>query len=99
MELLESLVSHLTAGVIGAAIIWWPNRTIKRQFFSMMEAIDEGKEQGKDWKLLRDETAWETFGGHRYMMTPEPGNWYDAEQYARWLGGHLVKVDDAPEQD
>ena len=47
------------------------------------------------WKLLRDETAWETFGGHRYMMTPEPGNWYDAEQYARWLGGHLVKVDDA----
>ncbi len=57
MELLESLVSHLTAGVIGAAIIWWPNRTIKRQFFSMMEAIDEGKEQGKDWKLLRDEAG------------------------------------------
>ena len=62
-----------------------------------------GREKLASWyerlKLLRDETAGETFGGHRYMMTPEPGNWYDAEQYARWLGGHLVKVDDAPEQD
>ncbi len=54
MELLESLVSHITVGVIGAGIIWWPNRTIKRQFLSMMEAIDEGKEQGKDWKFVRD---------------------------------------------
>ncbi len=57
MELLESLVSHLVAGAIGAGIIWYPNRTIKRQFFSMMEAIDSGKEQGKEWKFLRDESG------------------------------------------
>ena len=66
MELLESLVSHITVGVIGAAIIWWPNRTIKRQFLSMMEAIDEGKEQGKDWKFVRDAEGNPT--GFRRMM-------------------------------
>ena len=57
MELLETLVSYATVGALGAAIVWWPNRKIKRQFFSMMEAIDEGEEQGKDWKLLRDESG------------------------------------------
>ena len=66
MELLETLVSHITAGVIGAGIIWWPNRTIKRQFTSMMEAIDGGLEQGKDWKFLRDESGNPT--GFRRMM-------------------------------
>ncbi len=57
MELLESMVSHLVAGAIGAGIIWYPNRTIKRQFFLMMEAIDTGKEQGKEWKFLRNESG------------------------------------------
>jgi hypothetical protein len=57
MELLETLVSHVVAGVIGAGIIWYPNRTIKRQFFSMMEAIDAGKEQGKEWRFIRDESG------------------------------------------
>ncbi len=66
MELLESLVSHLVAGAIGAGIIWYPNRTIKRQFFSMMEAIDSGKEQGKDWKFLRNESG--DLSGFRVIM-------------------------------
>jgi hypothetical protein len=66
MELLETLVSHIVAGVIGAGIIWYPNRTIKRQFFSMMEAIDEGREQGRDWKFLRNE-AGEPIGFRRIM--------------------------------
>ena len=66
MEFLESVVSHLTAAVIGAFVIWWPNRTIKRQFFSMMEAISEGQEQGKDWKLLHNESGEPT--GFRRMM-------------------------------
>ena len=57
MELLETLVSHVVAGVIGAGIIWYPNRTIKRQFFSMREAIDAGKEQGKEWRFIRDESG------------------------------------------
>ncbi len=57
MELLESVVSHLVAGAIGAGIIWYPNRTIKRQFLLMMEAIDTGKEQGKEWKFLRNESG------------------------------------------
>lgn len=54
MELLETVVSHLVAGAIGAGIIWWPNRSIKRQFFSLMEALDAGKVQDKDWKFVRD---------------------------------------------
>ena len=57
MELLESMVSHLVAGAIGAGIIWYPNRSIKRQFFSMMEAIDAKKEQGTEWKFLRNESG------------------------------------------
>ena len=47
MELLETLVTHLTAAAIGAAVIWWPSRKIKRQFVAMLEAIDEGKERDK----------------------------------------------------
>ena len=54
MELLETLVTHMTAGAIGAAIIWFPNRTIKRQFKAMLEAIGEGKEKDKDWRFVRD---------------------------------------------
>ena len=66
MELLETLVSHLSVGAIGAAVVWWPNRPIRRQFFSMMEAIDGGLEQGKDWKFVRDESGNPT--GFRRMM-------------------------------
>lgn len=54
MELLETLVTHLTAAVIGAAVVWFPNRTVKRQFQAMLEAIDQGKEKDKDWRFVRD---------------------------------------------
>lgn len=57
MELLETLVSHLTAAAIGAAVIWFPNRTIKRQFVAILEAIDQGKEQDKDWRFVRDDSG------------------------------------------
>lgn len=57
MEFLETLVTHLTAAVIGAAVIWFPNRTIKRQFTAMLEAIDQGKVQDKDWRFVRDDAG------------------------------------------
>ena len=57
MELLETLVTHLTAAAIGAAVIWFPNRTIKRQFKAMLEAIDEGREKDKDWRFVRDDSG------------------------------------------
>jgi hypothetical protein len=57
MELLETLVTHLTAAVVGAAVVWFPNRTIKRQFFAMLEAVDQGKEQDKDWRFVRDDAG------------------------------------------
>jgi len=66
MELLETLVTHLTAAAIGAAIIWFPNRTIKRQFRAMLEAIDEGKEKDKDWRFVRDDAGDPV--GFRVMM-------------------------------
>jgi len=57
MELLETLVTHLTAAAIGAAIFWYPNRSVKRQFRAMLEAIDAGKEQGKDWRFVRNDAG------------------------------------------
>ena len=54
MEFLETLVTHLTAAALGAAAIWLPNRTIKRQFTAMLEAIDQGKQEDKDWRFVRD---------------------------------------------
>ena len=66
MELLETLVTHLTAAAIGAALIWWPNRMIKRQFVAMLEAIDQGKEKDKDWRFVRDDAGSPV--GFRVMM-------------------------------
>ena len=51
---MESLASHLTVGLVGAAIVWMMNRPVRRQFRLLMEAIDEGKEEGKDWRFVRD---------------------------------------------
>ena len=57
MEMLETLVTHLTAAVIGAAVVWFPNRTIKRQFTAMLEAVEQGKEKDKDWRFVRDDAG------------------------------------------
>lgn len=66
MELLETFVTHLTAAVMGAAIVWFPSRTIKRQFAAMLEAIDQGKERDKDWRFVRDDAGNPV--GFRVMM-------------------------------
>ena len=66
MEILETLVTHLTAAAIGAAVIWWPNRSIKRQFLAMLEAIDQGKEKDKDWRFVRNDAGEPV--GFRVMM-------------------------------
>jgi hypothetical protein len=54
MELLETAASYLVAAAVGAFAIWYPNRRIKRQFTLMLEAIAEGKVEGKDWRFVRD---------------------------------------------
>ena len=54
---MESLFSHLFALAAGAAAVWYRNRPIKRQFMAMMEAVDEGKEQDKDWRFVRDDSG------------------------------------------
>ncbi len=51
---MESILSHLVAGLFGAGIMWFVDRPIRRQFRLLMEAIDEGKQEGKDWRLVRD---------------------------------------------
>jgi hypothetical protein len=50
----ETILSHVVALAIGAAVVWLRDRPRRRQFQLMLEAIDEGKEQGADWKLVRD---------------------------------------------
>lgn len=54
---MESIASHLLVGLLGAGIVWYLNRPIRRQFRLLMEALDEGKQEGKDWRLVRDEAG------------------------------------------
>ncbi|UCG89223.1 MAG: hypothetical protein JSW71_12060 [Gemmatimonadota bacterium] len=51
---MESLVSHIVVGFVGAAVVWFLDRPVRRQFRLLMEAIDEGKQEGKDWRFVRD---------------------------------------------
>jgi len=55
MELVESIFTHLFAVAVGAAFVWYRDRPAKRQLQLMMEAIDTGKEEGKDWRFVRDQ--------------------------------------------
>ena len=54
---MEALFSHLVAAVIGGGIVWYKDRTTKKQFQLMLEALDSGKQEGKGWKFVRDETG------------------------------------------
>ena len=54
---MESLFSHLVAAAIGGGIVWYQNRTMKKQFLLMLEALDSGKKEGQDWKFVRDESG------------------------------------------
>ena len=54
MEFIEWLFTHVVAGAIGAGILWLRDRPIRRQFKLMMEAVDSGQQQDKDWRFLRD---------------------------------------------
>ena len=54
---MESIVSHLVIGLLGAGIVWFVDRPIRRQFRLLMEAIDEGKQEDKDWRFVRDQAG------------------------------------------
>ena len=54
MELMEWLFTHAFAVAVGAGIVWFRDRSVKRQFQLMLEAIDSGKQQDKDWRFVRD---------------------------------------------
>ncbi len=49
---MESLMSHLIMGVLGAGIVWWIDRPIRRQFKLILVALSEGKKEGEDWRLV-----------------------------------------------
>ena len=83
---------RVIATAVGAALV----ATVGVWVFTSREKIEAWYEH---WKLLRDPTAWKTYEGHRYILTPGPGTWYEAEEYARSLGGNLVTVNDSKEQD
>ncbi len=54
---MESLVSHMVVGLLGAGIVWWIDRPIRRQFKLILEALSEGKKEGEGWRLVTDEAG------------------------------------------
>ncbi len=54
---MESLMSHLMVGAMGAGIVWWIDRPIRRQFKLILTALSEGKKEGEDWRLVNDESG------------------------------------------
>ena len=54
---MESLMSHLVVGAMGAGIVWWIDRPIRRQFKLILTALSEGKKEGQDWRLVNDESG------------------------------------------
>jgi hypothetical protein len=54
---MESFVSHLVTGALGAGIVWWIDRPIRRQFKLILVALSEGKKEGEDWRLVNNEAG------------------------------------------
>ena len=54
---MEALVSHLMVGLLGAGVVWWIDRPIRRQFKLILEALSEGKKEGVDWRLVMDDAG------------------------------------------
>ncbi len=50
-------MSHLIMGVLGAGIVWWIDRPIRRQFKLILVALSEGTKEGRDWRLVTDEAG------------------------------------------
>ncbi len=54
---MESLMSHLIMGGLGAGIVWWIDRPIRRQFKLILVALSEGKKEGEDWRLVTNDAG------------------------------------------
>jgi hypothetical protein len=54
---MEALVSHLVVGALGAGMVWWIDRPIRRQFKLILEALSEGKKEGQDWRLVTNDAG------------------------------------------
>jgi len=54
---MESLFSHVVVGAMGAGIVWWMDRPIRRQFKLMLTALSEGKKEGQGWRLVNNDAG------------------------------------------
>ena len=54
---MESLVSHLFMGALGAGIVWRIDRLIRRRFRLILVALSEGNKEGEDWRLVTNESG------------------------------------------
>ena len=55
--MVDALVSQIVVGVLGAGVVWWIDRPIRRQFKLILTVLAEGKTEGKDWRLVTDEAG------------------------------------------
>ena len=54
---MEFLFSHVVVGLMGAGVVWWVDRPIRRQFKLILTALSEGKKEGQDWRLVNNKAG------------------------------------------
>ncbi|HWQ84678.1 MAG TPA: LamG-like jellyroll fold domain-containing protein, partial [Anaerolineales bacterium] len=66
---------------------------------SIWDRFNLGLSKDIDPSLNNRNRALYLYGGHAYTITSDAVTWYNAEVQARALGGHLVTINDALEND
>ncbi|XP_052080861.1 perlucin-like protein [Mytilus californianus] len=75
-----------------------------RQKLKTLHADLGKKVLGLDTDLKSMETdlakkQWRKYNGHCYYVGDDVKSWFDAERKCKHIGGHLVKIDDKPENN
>ncbi len=55
--MMDGLLSHLVVGALGAGIVWWIDRPIRRQFTLLLAALSEGKKEGEGWRFVKNDAG------------------------------------------
>ncbi len=73
---------------------------------TLKDGVFSGSVNNSSWEfvLMKNTDAYaevsgKVFGSHRYEVFTDSKTWYDAEAYCESLGGHLVTINSAEEQE